>query len=452
MHKFRAVVIIIVGWAGIAITSLFLFAWSWKAPAESEDANLEIPQIRIATGHVSRTSKTLTDDPNPTTPVLRVAMPKWLYTPTLQTLIRNFQEQQKVQVEMVLSDSPNAYQQSLDNDFLTNQTIDLALIPSDRLYSYQEQAFALTIDASLRGVFHRSFYTELTNPSATYIPFAIDPLMTVIRKGLWDSVQDPSLAKLQSLARTIFSTTLPLPLVLWMSETDRQLLQKWRESYPNQFISIQQLFSTAIHDQDRQLLDQLIDATSSHIAGTRNYATMRALLATNKDDSDDCNTYPAWCLLASRKSGIAIASASDVTSWELYNSGFKSYDYELLAFPNSTHSYPIRLRWRYSSKHTNHRQALQHLINTLLQQGQTDTSLVPPLLISPFLSRIAIDKSNTPYPSIRKAENRRNPIVASTQRQEETIKKRWRNELFEGRIDPNLRLYQQYQLIQGQRK
>jgi len=77
-------------------------------------------------------------------------MPRWLYTTTLQTIIRDFQQQEKVQVDMVLSDSTNAYQQTLDNDFLRNQTIDLALIPSDWMRSYDEHVLALTVDASLR--------------------------------------------------------------------------------------------------------------------------------------------------------------------------------------------------------------------------------------------------------------------------------------------------------------
>jgi len=116
--------------------------------------------------------------------------------------------------------------------------------------------------------------------------------MTIVRKDLWDSTQAIELGALQSLARTIYSPTLPLPFVFGLSDLDRQLLQKGREAYPHQFVAIAQLFNTAIREQDRQLLNQLIDAASSIIPGTRNYTTMRAILATHKDDSDDCNNYP----------------------------------------------------------------------------------------------------------------------------------------------------------------
>lgn len=77
-------------------------------------------------------------------------MPRWLYTPALQNLVRDFQQEEKTQIEILLSDSPNAYQQTLDNDFLGNQTIDLALIPSDWIRSYDDHVVALTLDASLR--------------------------------------------------------------------------------------------------------------------------------------------------------------------------------------------------------------------------------------------------------------------------------------------------------------
>jgi len=113
---------------------------------------------------------------------LHIALPRRLYTAEFDRLLFEAQKKHSTKIQITLSDSMSDYQQLLDNEFLNNHHIDYALIPSERADSYQKQSLALTIDQSLRGIFHKSFYDRFTDPQATYIPFAIDPWLTVIKQ------------------------------------------------------------------------------------------------------------------------------------------------------------------------------------------------------------------------------------------------------------------------------
>lgn len=218
-----------------------------------------------------------------------------------------------------------------------------------------------------------------------FIPFAIDPLITVI-----ESSSDPQLDQItreniynQSL-QTSKKNPLSQSLVFGIDNSTIRLLRNGQEPFPGYNQIFYQLMKQLTLQNLPSALSNIVDINTNQLLWK--YPTFKKTLQTIAKRASQCETAPHLCILAYGLWNIGLMNLSDIDKWNTIFSGSskKTSDMKFYNFPLATGTYPVQLRGLSAlTTHPEKKNMIQKTVTTLLSQwanGSLDlwNTLIPP--------------------------------------------------------------------------
>lgn len=220
-------------------------------------------------------------------------------------------------------------------------TYDLALIPSTRYYELAESLGHIPFTQDISPLFAAYLRPLIISPDATFVPFALDPLVTLVHNNAWSISANLTHQRIQQILRTPRETTLPyLPLLFGFDADEVALLRMQRFPFATYSDVAVTLVRQAIDMQDSSILLFYRDIPD------RSTTLLRNIISTVSERLSVCSSFIIGCIVRFGLVDVGLIYVSDLdridellpqgTAWERH--------YTWGAFPTRTLSYPVR--WR----------------------------------------------------------------------------------------------------------
>lgn len=311
----------------------------------------------------------------------------------------------------------NTYKNIIDQQLSWLQ-IDVIMIPSDLLLSYIPYASKLPSNENLWPYVHPMFKNIIDQPGYSYIPYAIDPILTLVSAQINNntlSLQDI----FTYIALRKESKKFAMPLIFGLDQTDKALLQENKENFAGQFMYLYIWLQKIVQEVNITELRTFIDIINSKLPYVWNSANIEEITTRLANRNPACKRFKDICLMAYGFGDIKFARYSEQYTWDKYFSGASTQrsDTRQLPFTNGN-SYPTKARWFIVNTKTNNAvgalQFMEQYIKTAIQTGNIRYNS-----ISPFNNSIV----NTTPERLTNTQNRRTIIVAGKDTQKEFLEK-----------------------------
>ena len=167
--------------------------------------------------------------------VLKIAMPIQYYNDPGRRPIINKLAQQGIKVEIKTNTWDKPYNLFIEGLMSGGNTgIDIALVDNAELDVIGDNIGSFGFSQDISSLFHYAFHDYFSNKQYTFVPFAIDPLVTFAKTPLNDNPQSIDRDAIISNSMTSIETSkLPfqMPLLFGISPLDISLLKNKKMIY-----------------------------------------------------------------------------------------------------------------------------------------------------------------------------------------------------------------------------
>ncbi len=279
---------------------------------------------------------------DPTT--VSIIIPNWAYTDEFKLLLQQIEAQENVTTNVRSVATIDEYKKVLRASLQHPEQIDIILVPTNFITSFVPRGYHLSFKESISPLFDSLFRDWVDNSAFTYIPFAIDPMVTFYNTEAYRPSGKTTLSDIQSALLTPRKTTGGyVPLLFGIDAGDVALLEQWATTYPWYLELLQLFLQMDISKKTLTLINyfnqtQYRDTTHFHNLST---AIWEHVLV--------CKTQPQLCLLVYGMGDIAFGRLHEYTSIQ---NDFPNPRAQIgmSNFPNIDLGYPVTGRWRVISK------------------------------------------------------------------------------------------------------
>ncbi len=223
---------------------------------------------------------------------------------------------------------------------------DIYLLPSNRIDSLELET--INIGDNPKTYFHPIFNELITITNNKYIPYSIDPIITLTKQNIsvWSNRAD--IFSYTTLRKQIKKSA--MPLIRWIGKNDIRLLERWEGPFENYF-DILHLHLTQLDSKNNtnkktnniSELKNMLDTENINLEYKYNFVTFKQLYQTIWKRDTSCELFPAICLMSYNFGEIKFGFLSDL---DIFNSYFSwnTNNFKINSFSNSQDNYPIK--WR----------------------------------------------------------------------------------------------------------
>lgn len=275
-----------------------------------------------------------------------VLMPRFFFNKWRQNFAINFAEKKDIKIKYYLIDDWSEYKSIVNGGRFTGGQIDMYLAPTNWINSISYNAKSIDFGEDL-GPYFDSLFANVVDQQYTFVPFAIDPMVTMTLKWTKLSAQDITVSDLFSyMMLWTQDKSRSIPIAWGLSKNDMRLLKRWGESYPNFFDILYNLtyqLKTANKLKEFKLLMDLVWSQSTY---SRDFVEFKQLYTTLAKREPDCDLFPGICLFAYKFADVKPWYLSDKLIWQTYfdDSSRDMGTVWVYNFPTYTESYKVR--WR----------------------------------------------------------------------------------------------------------
>ncbi len=366
-----------------------------------------------------------------TTWTLKIFMPKFLFNTGFADIDHRLKEKD-ITLNFEHIDNFSSYKELIQSG-LNNG--DIYLLPSNRLVWLELET--INIWENPKVYFHNMFNNLVTIDQNKFIPYSIDPIITLTKINV----------NIASSRKDIFThTTLRkqdrkynMPLIRWIWKNDIRLLERLSWPFENYFDILYIHLKQIKKNNDVSELKNMLDTEKISLDYKYNFATFKQLYETIEKRNSDCILFPAICLMSYNFGDIKFWFLSDLDILETYFSSNKNL-FKINEFSNSKSSYPAKW-WVFvvAKWNENINLANEFFVEYIRQWVENNTWLRNNTL-SAINSIYNIQKTQEKYSEIIQHENHFELIYESINLQEEFIKNNKNLDLLKWNHNPDLYL------------
>lgn len=324
---------LILGILWCLISVLFIF-YDNIFPAKDDN----IPPTPIVDQNINNETKDfLLENNQKYSGTLNVIIPSFFYVSWFDLLANDLEEQYWFNVSYSFINTIDEYTTVLQN----KDKYDIILLPTDIL---QWQAFDRINLWENIVPFFDSLFTDLLKSRADFIPFAIDPLITLYHKNTNINTTDIS----SLISYILFweqKKTNTIPLLWWIGANDLLFLKSNKEVFENYFSILYYLiywFTTNLNDQWLKNIIEINQKATNNSYTTKKFLSLKnSLTTTNKY----CDVYPGICVFALDYADIKFwfLSDLDIIKSKFYETNISNII--INSFPNFDSIPDYKVRW-----------------------------------------------------------------------------------------------------------
>lgn len=382
----------------------------------------------------------LFDDPNDifnieinndskTTGELSIVLPKFLFNKEFETIAKKLETKEiKITFKKIESSSQyyNIIKSWLDNG-------DIYLLPSNWIKWLDLEN--INIWENPKPYFHTLFNDIIWVNNNKFIPYAIDPIITITKPNI-NSVENRS---------NIFSyTTLwtqnkkyAMPLIRWIWKNDIRLLEKLNWPFENYFDILYQNIMQINENNNLSELKNMLDTEKISLDYKYNFAKFKQLYDIIQKRDENCKTFPAICLMSYGFWDIKFWFLSDFDILDTYFSKNKN-NFEIQNFNNSEVVYPVKWWIFISPKNNININLTNEFIKEYLIQSIENNTWLWNNTLSAVNNIYNIQKTQAKFQQLISNENNFKLIYEDINLQEEFIKSTNTLEMLKWNYSPDL--------------
>jgi hypothetical protein len=316
---------------------------------------------------------------------IHILVPPHVPWEQLQLLRKRIFKERNVNANIQLANTRNAYQELVEQELL-DPTFDMILTPSNRIDSFDDRWLTIDFKQPITPLFHESFKKLINRSEATYIPFSIDPYITLIS----NNNQLPKHINIGHIQDTIRRNKIPLYLPFVISET-------WinNNMYPGYTDIVRHFFNDARIQWHTYALKYLIN--NEDLQKWNISSQVKDYVKENKK----CISFLHMCLFAYDHSEIVFWKLSDLEILEQYfDIQLSNIDYTISNLPVWKKDYPYLARWRIINKESDHLLEVWEWLKWYLQEWENTSLLLQKHTFSAFTSIYNEQRLQTRYQSL----------------------------------------------------
>lgn len=271
-----------------------------------------------------------------TTWTLSILMPNFLANSWFENIIQNL-ENEWIDIKISYTQSMDELKWELKN-WMKN--FDLYLIPSDwEEWLGLDQVY---LGENIKPYFIPFFQNILSEYQNTFIPYSIDPFVTITK--MWVSDVD-TWAKLFSYT-TLWAQEKAywMPIIWWIWNSDIELLKNGTWPFENYFEILYWQLQLIKRKGGTSEINNMLDTEKIDLSFKYNFESFYNIYSRLIKTNQYCEYYPAICMFAYNFGDIKFWFISDFDILDKYFSD-RNNNFIASKFTNSDNFYPIRAWW-----------------------------------------------------------------------------------------------------------
>lgn len=322
---------------------------------------------------------------------ITILLPRWISVSAFHELRKDIYKEKKIRANIIVAENQNDYTKKLQAQ-LIKPTADIILLPTTYVKSFLDRWVHIPFKYSITWFFHTSFQSLIESKQASFIPFALDPLVLWYKKDIFPNSLPLTFADLQSKLLT-FPENTPFPFVFGISANDVSFLEQHKTPYPQYFWFLHIILEQAKINKSTYLIDFFMKIHTRDSEKISLYA--------KEKDTPWCKDEARLCLLATKDIINTPWRMSD--AWYIKNLFQKDIkeQYSFNNFPLITKQYPVQW-WGFliNQKSPNITAAWERIKSYLDHAEQNDGSLRNSTF-SAFNTHFQRQKIETQYASLQ---------------------------------------------------
>ncbi len=271
-----------------------------------------------------------------TTGDLNIIFPSFLLTDDMKKLYYNL-ETKGIKTNFYTTKNLSEYKRHIIGSGLSNY--DVYLLPSTWLQNLELET--INIWDNPKVFFHQVFNNLISVNNNKYIPYSIDPLVTITKENVnikpnWENIFSYTTLWTQNKSYS-------MPLIRGIGKNDIRLLERWEWSFENHFEILKWHLESIKNTKKSSELKNMLDTENIDLPYKYNFAKLKQLTETIWKRDLNCELFPAICLISYNFWDIKFGYISDLDILQSFFS-WNNNLFDIKNFPNSEISYPIK--WR----------------------------------------------------------------------------------------------------------
>ena len=430
--------LVIIGWIWLFIYVLVL-VWLLTSPDNTDQTNDDIDQTAIDESSRAADYVPLFSGNDVVAWLSWLSIPSWTWIATspifsgpvtvafperydsvsLQSVLSGFHSIYSGGIQMTVTWNYDWYMHYLQ-EWFADGSIDVALVPSDALVNLSPFVWSMQFADEVSSLFVWAVRSMLQQEwfawqQYTFVPFFLDPLI-YITQPVSPLPRRITYERLYSQRKEETGTSsTDIPSLVWIDRVGVTLLGESIQLYDGQFQTLYQLIRQWYTSRDARSFKNFIDTQQLDIL-QRSTTRLKQLIHQQQAKYQDCDSYPAACLLATQQTSNGMVFASTLVQREKYfgNASLQPDDMQVLPFVQYTSRQPLRVRWLVVNKKSSRFVSSLQFVNYLMQQSiDTTNSIAWWYRLSAFLDTYRLQTVQSRRSYINSYKLQREPLIGS---------------------------------------
>jgi len=371
---------------------------------------------------------------------ITVLLPDFYFNNKFIKLAEIIKKDRNVKINYQTIQNQDKYKEMIENQLSWYQNIDIFLIPTTRLASFKNQSQVIDI----RGVektaaYVLSIFQPITDQEKyTFIPFSIDPLISIVGKNT--QIEKKKITLSTFLSYLVLSKNKKpffLPSIIWLNKTDLKFFQKGQQIFSNSADIYYQLFYQITQSKNEKALETLLSFSDKKTPYNRNFINFTKIKKKISTRNPNCQDFPAICLLSYEFSDIKLWYLSEITIRKKY---FKTnrhpINMHIYQFPMSNLVYKVRWRWFLPHKKSKKQEAIKIFFQEYLKAGTSNKITFTEDTLSAFNAQFKEQINQLKYQTLAKNQNNFSLIYQWLETQKQFFSLTWVSKLINKETSP----------------
>lgn len=225
----------------------------------------------------------------------------------------------------------------VQNSFFSN---DMYLLPKDWIDSLDLEW--IYVWENIKPYFANVFQDIVSGEENTFVPYSLDPLITIKKTLVWDI---PTWWDIFTYVMLWTSNRqYSFPILWWTNNDDIDLIQAWDEPFENYFDTLYRQLKLIKDKKNANELNSMLDIDKIDILNKYNYTNFQNLYNLINKSNSNCERFPWNCLMSYKFADIKFGYLSDFDILDRYFSE-NDNDFDIANFTNIDSYYPARWWW-----------------------------------------------------------------------------------------------------------
>lgn len=337
---------------------------------------------------------------------INVYIPEIFYNKWFEQISKKILKEKKIYVKFNKIKDINSYSSDL-SEWFSWWDIDVFMIPADWKDTFKTNSYKIQFPKDISSMFNYVFYDAIKENDYTYIPYAIDPYITLVSKDkVTEKDLDMDILKQFSLISSDWKKI--TKTLFWMSDLDATFAKLWKDIYSDYMLILYNLVYQSYLSQNQDLISEFIYNEDISLVPSDSKKIIKVQKVLEKKNPD-CSIYKNVCMLANGYWDISFWFLSYLDVWNKYFSEWtrKSIDdFNVYNFINSSNVYLVRGWWFMVNKDSKDINSSLLFINEYLNQWSNGEISLWDNTISAFNNVYDMQKVEKKYEKIAKFDNK----------------------------------------------